>query len=106
MSQDLMGHLMAHHQGQFIVIEAETHQTLGKDDFTRRSIGIDFAVLGIHHDGVFRRHSLGIKGEAELFSLPFHQEFHRSGEIALLGLQADMFQVDQESGQEFAGEKI
>ena len=35
-----------------------------------------------------------------------HQEFHRPGEVPFLGLHADMFQVQQDGGQEFAGEHI
>ena len=62
MPQDLMGHLVPHDQGQFIVIEAEIYQPLGQDDLSRGRIGIDFAILGLYQDGIFGRQALRVEG--------------------------------------------
>jgi len=101
--QDLMRHLVPHDQGQFIIIETESYQPLGQDDFPRRRIGINFAVLGFYQDGEFGRQALGVEDKGEFFSLSVDQEFHRPGKVPFLGLHADMFQVEQDGGQEFSG---
>jgi hypothetical protein len=62
MPQDLMGHLVPHDQGQFIVIEAEIYQPLRQDDLSRGRIGIDFAVLRLYQDGIFGRQALRVEG--------------------------------------------
>ena len=62
--QGLMGQFVADDQGQFIIIEAETDQPLGQDDFPRRRVGIDFVILGVDQDGVLGRQVLGIEGKA------------------------------------------
>ena len=60
----------------------------------------------LYQDGVFGRQALGVEDKRDLFPLSIDQKFHRPGEVPFLGFQADMFQVEQDGGQEFTGKHI
>jgi len=106
MPQDLVGQFVSHHQGQFIVIEAEIHQPMGDDDLSGAGPGINSIALRVHLDSIFRRQQLGIKGRQHFLAVPLKEQLHRSGKIASPGFQVDMFQVQHDGGQQLSRQKL
>jgi hypothetical protein len=72
MAQHLMGHFVPHDQSQFIVIEAETNQPLGQDDFPRGSVGVNTVIFSVYQNGVFSREKLRIKGQIYFSVIPLN----------------------------------
>ena len=99
MAQDLMGHLVSHDQGQFIIIEAEIYQPLGDDDLPGAGPGINSIVSSVHANSIFRREKLGINGRQHFLVVPLNEQLYRTCKITSPCFHVDMLQIQHDGGQ-------
>ncbi len=103
MSEDVVGEFMTLHQGQFVVVQTEGHQTVGENDPSGRRIGVDPAAVGLHQNGIFRRQVLGVEGDVEFLLVPQYEQFYGTGEVAPPGIHGYMPDIQHESHQHLPG---